>query len=59
MTQSMAVAKFGVDDAVRFVGTDALLAIRQYNPETLEYQVQQGEDAATLEWVPGIYLEQA
>jgi hypothetical protein len=55
----MQVAKFRVDDNVRFVGTDTILAIKLYDAETDEYQVQRGDDVASLEWVSGIYLEHA
>jgi hypothetical protein len=56
MAQRVAT-KFRVGDAVRFVGTDTVLTITQYNPKTVEYQVRRDEDAPTLEWVSGIYLE--
>jgi hypothetical protein len=59
MTQGMASPKFGVDETVRFIGTDTALTIRQYNSETIEYQVQWGDDAESIEWVSGIYLEHA
>jgi hypothetical protein len=49
--------KFGVGDTVRFVGTDQHLAVREYNPQTLEYQIRRGDDPASSEWVSGIYLE--
>jgi hypothetical protein len=57
MTRRTAATKFGVDDTVRFIGTDIALTTRQFNRETLEYQVQRGDDAASLEWAPEIYLE--
>jgi hypothetical protein len=59
MAQRMAPPQFGVDDTVRFIGTDTVLTIRQCNPATLEYRVQRGDDAAGIEWVPEIYLELA
>jgi hypothetical protein len=51
MHSRMETAKFRADDNVRFVGTDTVLAIWKYNAETAEYQVQRGDDAASLEWV--------
>ena len=57
MTRRTAATKFGVDDTVRFIGTDTALTIRQFNREKLEYQVQRGDDAASLEWATEIYLE--
>ncbi len=53
----MAEAKFGMDDHVRFIGTDTIQTVWQYNEDTLEYQVQQGDDAGSTVWVPGMYLE--
>jgi hypothetical protein len=53
MTETTA-AKFAVDDNVRFIGTDRIHTVRQYNAETLEYRVQCGNDAASLIWVPKI-----
>ena len=53
----MAVVKFGVGDVVRFIGTDTLLTVREYNPETLEYRVQRGDDRASSQWAPEIYFE--
>jgi hypothetical protein len=44
----MAAAKFTMDYRVRFIGTDTIQAVRQYNAETLEYQIQCGNDAASL-----------
>ena len=38
-------------------GTDTIQTVRQYNAETLEYQIQRGNDAASIEWVPEIYPE--
>lgn len=57
MKRRTAATRFGADDTVRFIRTDATLAIRQVNRETLQYQVQRGDDAASLEWAPEIYLE--
>jgi hypothetical protein len=53
----MAATKFTVNDRVRLIGTDTIQTVRQYNAETLEYQVQWGNNAASLVWVPEIYLE--
>ena len=53
MTRRAAATKFGVDDTVRFIGTDTALTISQFNRETFEYQVQRGDDAASLEWGTG------
>ena len=57
MTERMTPAKFGVDETVRFIGTDTIQTVRQYNAETLEYQVQRGNEEASVVWVLGIYLE--
>jgi hypothetical protein len=46
-----------VNDRVRFIATDTIHTVRQYNAETLEYQIQSGNDAAGFIWVPEIYLE--
>jgi hypothetical protein len=56
MTETTA-AKFAVDDSVKFIGTDTIQTVRQYNAETLEYQVQRRHDEASVVWVTGIYLE--
>ena len=53
----MSEAKFGMDDNVRFIGTDTIQTVCQYNEDTLEYRVQQGDDAASTVWVLGMYLE--
>ncbi len=53
----MAADKFGRNDTVRLIGTDAHLTVKQYNERTYEYQVQRGNDAASMVWVLGIYLE--
>ena len=56
MTETTA-PKFAVDDKVRFIGTDRIHTVRQYNAEILEYQIQCSNEAASLIWVPKIYLE--
>jgi hypothetical protein len=53
----MAAYKFRVDDIVRFSGTDALLIIRKRRKPTHEYLVQRVQDAASIGWIFGIYLE--
>ena len=53
----VAAPGFVVDDRVRFIGTDTIQTVRQYNAETLEYQIQSSDDAASIDWVPEIYLE--
>ena len=50
-------AKFRVGDTVRFIGGDASHTVRQYDKSTHEYQVQRGDDDASLLWVLGVYLE--
>jgi hypothetical protein len=50
-------ANFGLGDTVRFVGTETPFTVRQYDKATHEYQVQRGDDDASLEWVLGVYLE--
>jgi hypothetical protein len=35
----------------------SLSADRRYNAETLEYQIQSGNEEAGVEWVLGIYLD--
>jgi hypothetical protein len=52
-----AAPEFVVEDRVRLIGTDTIQTVRQYNAETLEYQIQSGNDAASSIWVPKIYLE--
>jgi hypothetical protein len=52
-----AEAKFRTDDRVRLIGTDTIQTVRQYDEDTLEYQVQQDDDAVGAVWVPGMYLE--
>jgi hypothetical protein len=52
-----AAPEFVVEDRVRLIGTDTIQTVRQYNAETLEYQIQSGNDAASFIWVPEIYLE--
>jgi CheY-like chemotaxis protein len=55
----MAAAEFSLDDRVRLIGTDTIQTVRQYNAETLEYQVQIDTEEASVMWVSGIYLELA
>jgi hypothetical protein len=50
-------AAFGVGDRVRLTGTATIQTVRQYNAETLEYQVQRGKEDDSVVWVLGIYLE--
>jgi hypothetical protein len=50
-------AKFGVGDAVRFIGTSTAYTINAYNPESLEYRVQCGDDSASSQWASEIYFE--
>jgi hypothetical protein len=52
-----APAKFGVGDAVQFIGTDTPYTVKEYNPETLEYRVQCGDEPANSQWASEIYLE--
>jgi hypothetical protein len=61
MTEKIAAAKFGVNDTVRFIGTDTIFTVRlhHYVDEWYLYQVQRSDDVATIEWVPEIYLEHA
>jgi hypothetical protein len=53
----MGAAEFGVGDRVRLIGTDTIQTVRQYNAETLEYQVQRGNEEDSVVWVLEIYLE--
>ena len=53
----MAAARFAVGDTVRFIGTDSIFTVKQYNDETCQYQVQRGNDASSVEWAFGVYLE--
>ncbi len=53
----MTITEFRLGDHVRFIGTDTIQTVRQHNAETLEYQIQRGNDAASIEWVPEIYIE--
>ncbi len=50
----MAAVKFAVDDRVRLIGTDTIQTVRQYDAETLEYQILSGDYEASIEWVPEI-----
>ena len=54
----MAEAKFGIGDHVRFIGTDTAQTVRQFNEDTSEFLVQNGDDAVSTVWVRGKYLEQ-
>jgi hypothetical protein len=56
-TETMAAAKFAMNDEIRFIGTDTPLTVKQYDEGTREYQVQRGDDRTSVEWVPEIYLE--
>lgn len=47
----MPVAKFRVGDTVRFIGTDTLSTVREYNTKTLEYRVQRCDEHASSQWV--------
>jgi hypothetical protein len=53
----MGAAEFGVGDRVRLIGTDTIRTVRRYNAETFEYQVQHCNEADSIMWVLGIYLE--
>jgi len=53
----MTMVKFGAGYVVRFIGTDRALTVTQYNPETLEYRVQCGDDHFGGQWVSEIYIE--
>ena len=53
----IAAVKFGVGDTVRFIGTGTPYVVREYNPETLEYRVQCGDESASSQWAAEIYLE--
>jgi hypothetical protein len=55
----MAAAEFSLDDRVRLIGTDTIQTVRQYNAETLDYQVQIDTEEASVMWVSGMYLELA
>jgi hypothetical protein len=61
VTEKITAAKFGVDDTVRFIGTDTIFTVKLHHHEyeSNEYQVQRGDDVASIEWVPEIYLEHA
>jgi hypothetical protein len=49
--------KFRPGDSVRLIGTDRSLTVTQYNPETLEYRVQRGDDYFGSQWVSEIHIE--
>ena len=53
----MSAAKFAVNDRVRFVGTDTIQTVMQYNRKTFEYQLKSGSDEDVPVWILGIYLE--
>jgi hypothetical protein len=55
----MAVLKFAVGDTVRFIGADTPLTVRQYNPKTREYRLQDGDDLTSSQWALEVYLEPA
>lgn len=61
MTEKIAAAKFRVDDNVRFIGTDTIFTVKHHHheSESHEYQVQRGDDVASIEWVSECYLEHA
>jgi hypothetical protein len=50
-------AKFGMGDTVRFIGTRRAYVVREYNPKTLEYPVQCGDERASSQWASEIYFE--
>jgi hypothetical protein len=50
-------AKFGVGDTVRFIGTSTSYTVNEYNPDTLEFRVQRGDEPASSQWASEIYLE--
>jgi hypothetical protein len=52
-------AKFAVDGHVRFIGTETIYTVRHYDKDVPQYQVQCGDDRASLVCVSEIYLEQA
>jgi len=55
----MAAVKSGVGDTVRFIGADTAYVVKEYNPETLEYRVQRGDESASSQWATEIYFEPA
>jgi hypothetical protein len=61
MPEKIAAAKFRVDDTVRFIGTDTIFAVKLHHHEyeSNEYQVQRGDDVASIQWVSECYLEHA
>jgi hypothetical protein len=46
-----------VGDVVRFIGADTPYVVKEYNPKTLEYRVQMGDERAGSQWASGIYFE--
>jgi hypothetical protein len=57
MTERMPVAKFEVNDDVRFIGTDAVCFVTKCHKTKREYQIQRGNDRANRQWVTEVYLE--
>ncbi len=51
--------KFAVDEHVRFIGTDTVYVVQRYDKNIAQYQVQRGDDKASLVRVAEIYLERA
>jgi hypothetical protein len=49
--------RFGVGDAVRFIGTDVPYVVTEYDPESIEYRVQCGDDSVSSQWASEIYFE--
>jgi hypothetical protein len=49
--------KFGLGDAVRFIGTSTTYTVTEYNAESLEYRVQCGDESASSQWASEIYFE--
>jgi hypothetical protein len=39
------------------MGTGTPCVVREYNPETLEYRVQCGDESASSQWASEIYFE--
>jgi hypothetical protein len=53
----MTAVKFVEGDTVRFIGTGTPYVVREYNPKTLEYRVQRGDESASGQWASEIYFE--
>jgi hypothetical protein len=49
--------KFGVGDAVRFIGTYTPYVVREFRPKTLEYRLQSGDESSFCQWASEINLE--